>query len=294
MSAVLGFIIVVIATPAVVKMAGGFNSPIKDELLVTQNSKAGTCSLGSIAIVLAVGMASVVSKNPAAMRLVALSMPFFLIGLGDDIMKIAHRSGDGFSSLTKLFLQLAASSLVAYLLRDATHCDLDAVVYYPLVVLFIATSVNALNITDGLDGLATKVTMPPVMLVAMAVPGLRSANLILFMVLAGYLIYNTGKARIFMGDGGSHFLGAFIALDALLSGNPAGVVLSIVLIYIELLSSLIQIIAIRCFHRKVFLIAPLHHDLEQRGFGEGRIVDTFFVITIFTSLLSAIFFFRVV
>lgn len=294
MSAVLGFIIVVIATPAVVKMAGGFNSPIKDELLVTQSSKAGTCSLGSIAIVLAVGMASVSSQDPAAMRLVAMSMPFFLIGLGDDIMKIVHRSGDGFSSLTKLLLQIAAASLVAYLLRDAMHCDLDAVVYYPLVVLFIATSVNALNITDGLDGLATKVTMPSVMLVAIAVPGLRSANLILFMVLSGYLIYNTGRARIFMGDGGSHFLGAFIALDALLSGNPAGVVLSIALIYIELLSSLIQIIAIRYFHRKVFLIAPLHHDLEQRGFGEGRIVDTFFVITIFTTLLSAIFFFRVV
>ena len=281
---VIAFILALATTPAIAKMAGGFNSPIKDELMVTQSGKAGTCSLGSVAIVLSTGVAALVSGDVEAIRLVALVIPFFLIGLADDIMKIVHDSGDGFPSLVKLALQLVACALDAYIVKGIAFQTTDVLVYYPCAILFIATTVNALNITDGLDGLAAKVSMPPVLLAAIALPSLRSGNLILLMVLAGYLVYNTGRASIFMGDGGSHFIGAFLAMDALLAA----------VIYVELLSSFIQIVSIRCFSRKVFLIAPLHHDFEQRGYAEGKIVDTFFSVTVFTSLVSAIVFFRVV
>ena len=254
---VIAFILALATTPAIAKMAGGFNSPIKDELMVTQSGKAGTCSLGSVAIVLSTGVAALVSGDVDAIRLVALAIPFFLIGLADDIMKIVHDSGDGFPSLVKLALQLVACALDAYIVKGIAFQTTDVLVYYPCAILFIATTVNALNITDGLE-------------------------------------YNTGRASIFMGDGGSHFIGAFLAMDALLSLRPVAIAFSAAVIYVELLSSFIQIVSIRCFSRKVFLIAPLHHDFEQRGYAEGKIVDTFFSVTVFTSLVSAIVFFRVV
>lgn len=291
---VIAFILALTMTPAIAKMAGGFNSPIKDELMVTQSGKAGTCSLGSVAIILSTGVAALVSGDMEAIRLVALAIPFFIIGLADDIMKIVHDSGDGFPSLVKLALQLVACALDAYIVKGIAFQTTDVLVYYPCAILFIATTVNALNITDGLDGLAAKVSIPPVLLAAIALPSLRSGNLILLMVLAGYLVYNTGRASIFMGDGGSHFIGAFLAMDALLSLHPVAIAFSAAVIYVELLSSFIQIVSIRCFSRKVFLIAPLHHDFEQRGYAEGKIVDTFFSVTVFTSLVSAIVFFRVV
>ena len=114
---VIAFILALATTPAIAKMAGGFNSPIKDELMVTQSGKAGTCSLGSVAIVLSTGVAALVSGDVEAIRLVALAIPFFLIGLADDIMKIVHDSGDGFPSLVKLALQLVACALDAYIVK---------------------------------------------------------------------------------------------------------------------------------------------------------------------------------
>ena len=292
MGIIVSFVFSLLLTPAVVKAAGSFNSPIKDELQGKHGFKKGTCSLGSVAIIISYAAGAFISGDRQSLDYLFLAFPFFLIGFADDMLKFRRYSADGFKSITKLILQLAASVFAAFILRQ-NYSAIPDFVYYPLAVLFITATVNALNITDGLDGLAAKVTMPMLILSAAAFPSLRTSSMILFAVLAAYLVYNSCRASIFMGDGGSHFIGAFIALTAFFSRHPAAVVLSSAVIYLELLSSFIQIIAIRVFSRKVFLIAPFHHHLEMKGVGEEKIVDTFFSISVFTSLLSAILFVRV-
>ena len=292
MGIIVSFVFSLLLTPAVVKAAGSFNSPVKDELKDRHGYKKGTCTLGSVPIIISYAAGAFISGDRQSLDYLFLSFPFFLIGFADDMLKFRRCSADGFKSITKLILQLAASAFAAYILRQ-NYPGIEGVVYYPVAVLFITATVNALNITDGLDGLATKVTMPLLILSAASFSSLRSASMILFAVLAAYLVYNSSRASVFMGDGGSHFIGAFIALTAFFSHHPAAVVLSSAVIYLELLSSFIQIIAIRVFSRKVFLIAPFHHHLEMKGIREEKIVDTFFSISVFTSLLSAILFMRV-
>lgn len=281
-------------TPWIIRSSTGFTSQVKDELVTTQGAKKGTCTLGSIPIFISFTAAAFISQDALALRMTGLCLPFFLIGLADDSLKAKRRSADGFKSLTKLILQLVASIFTAFLARDYAWSAVGPFIYYPMAVLFIAATVNAYNITDGLDGLAVKSCLPMLILVAAAVPGLRSANLVLASVLVAFLAYNSKPAGIFMGDGGSHFIGAFIALNALVSGEVLGVIIAVLPIYLEMLSSLIQIISFRLFGRRVFKIAPFHHELELRGMAEAKIVDLFFVTSALTSLLAALFCFKVV
>lgn len=290
MAPVLSFLLCLLTTPAIAKVAGGFNSPIKEELLDTQAHKKGTCALGSLAISLSVLAGVLVSGDKQSLFLFLNAVPFLLIGLADDIAKYLRHYSDGLSSLSKLILQLAASAIVAYAICDRAQGSLEWYIYYPVAVLFISATVNALNITDGLDSLATKVSMPALLMAAVCFPALRSANLVLFTALAAWLIFNSPKASIFMGDGGSHFIGAFLALDGLVSGSVPSLLIALLPAYIELLSSFVQIVSIRLFGRKVFLIAPLHHDLEKRGLGEAKITDIFLSLSVFSSLLSAMLF----
>ena len=287
MVAAVSFIICIILTPAVIKAAGRFNSPIKEELLVTQSQKKGTCTLGSLPLYLSFAAGCLLSGS-GNIRIVALVTPFFLIGLADDILKFIRHSSDGFSSIVKLILQLASSCYIACAVR-ADYIAISPYIYYPVSVVFITAVVNAVNITDGLDSLAVKVSMPVVLLFAIIAP---SVSLVMIACLSAFLIFNSKKASIFMGDGGSHLIGSFLALDAMLSGNIIVFIISSAVFFAELASSFIQIVSIRCFGRKVFRIAPLHHDLEQHNLGEEKIADVFFSISVFFALISAMLFFE--
>lgn len=290
MGAAVSFIICIILTPAVIKAAGRFNSPIKEELLVTQSQKRGTCTLGSLPIYLSFAAGCFLSGSENIL-IVTLVTPFFLIGLADDILKFIRHSSDGFSSIVKLILQLASSCLIACAARE-DYLAISPYVYYPLAVLFITAVVNAVNITDGLDSLAAKVSMPVVLLFAIIAPLVRDANLVMLACLSAFLIFNSKKASIFMGDGGSHLIGSFLAIDAMLSGNIIVFIISCAVFFAELASSFIQIVSIRCFKKKVFRIAPLHHDLEQHNLEEEKIADIFFSISVFFALISAMLFFE--
>ena len=293
MAVLFSFVCCAVLTPLVIRFAPGASSPVKEELVPVQKEKEGTCALGSAALFLSYSLAALISEDRLCLSLLAVCAPFFLIGIADDILKWRKSSSDGFKSLTKLCLQLVAAGFAAFMLRGSYH-SLSDLIYYPAAILFIAATVNAMNISDGLDGLAAKLCLPGLVLIAAASVQLRQSSLIMTSILAAWLIYNSCRASIFMGDGGSHFLGAFTVCSVLMSKNAAGALIPFALIYVELLSSLIQIISIRLFNRKVFLIAPLHHDLERRGIREEKITDTFFSVSVFLSLISAILVFEVI
>ncbi|MGH0052183.1 MAG: hypothetical protein ACQ5SW_02175, partial [Sphaerochaetaceae bacterium] len=167
-----------------------------------------------------------------------------------------------------------------------THVDLlflqldFGFIYYLFALLYILYFVNAVNITDGLDALAAGSSLPILLLILLLSQkqgGMASSALV--GSLLAFLFFNLPPARYFMGDCGSHALGAYIAMSALLLGSELVLFLASGLFLLELASSLIQIISIRRFGRKVFSIAPLHHAYELKGVKEGYIVLSFTLVS---------------
>jgi phospho-N-acetylmuramoyl-pentapeptide-transferase len=229
----------------------------------------------------------------------ALPLACGCVGFLDDWLKFRGKSSEGLSSLQKLAAQFLAASLwvVWAFPRNGSFLSLSLSLWpglspcppwlsAPLIALAAAGAMNAVNITDGLDGLAGGAFM--ISLIFLGVLGyvlplphsefLSSAFAVLLGTVGSFLFYNVHPARTFMGDAGSHFLGgALVALcvqgGAALALLPAGFIFGI-----ELLSSAVQIVAIRGFGRKIFKMAPLHHHLQRLGWDETDITSRFLLL----------------
>ena len=221
-------------------------------------------------------------------------------------------------------MQILVAALNYYLVAIYSGLDLSSVsafwnpqhvfdigIWFPIAfLLYMVIFVNAVNISDGLDGLATSVSLSPLFLVFTVAALFATSTLITptqvsitmgssnLVVVAGSIIgsllaflwFNGYKATLFMGDLGSHAIGAFIGMSALLMKVEFIVALASGMLLLELASSFIQIISIRVFHKKVFLIAPIHHHFEQKGVHEGKIVTRFYIISLILTLLAMFFF----
>lgn len=228
-----------------------------------------------------------------------LALCLGLVGFADDYIKVKQQRNLGLTEVQKTVPQLLV--IVAYLTTLQLsgsrsmliplygRISLDSVpgmiFFYVFGACVIYGAVNAVNFTDGLDGLCGSVTVP--VGVAFAVMAYLQKNTSVSVLgaalagaCAGYLVWNRYPAKVMMGDTGSMFLGGIIvalayALDCPLILLPVGIVY-----VIEALSDLIQIGAIKVFHRKVFLMAPIHHHLEMKGWSEKKIVFVFTLISL--------------
>lgn len=285
-ASLLSFLIVLILTPLVIRLFH-FSSPIKPEL-EEHKAKAGTPALGSLSIFIGSLSAFIFTGIDDAGYIYLLALILgFAIGFTDDLLKVLRKSPDGMKSLTKLFFQLLSAVLLSYLVRrEGLYSSVAPYLYYPLAVLLIAAFLNAANITDGLDTLEVKCVLPVLFLSAVLYRSLSAYLLPFAFALAAFLFYNSKPASIFMGDGGSHMCGMVLAVTALLSGEPYILVIASLVMFIEMATSFIQIFSIRCFHRKVFTIAPVHHAFQKRGAGESKIADSYFAVTLLCSLIA--------
>ena len=256
-------------------------------------TKGSTPTLGGLAFVMTaiVALAAAQRSTEAPFLSEALffwSLPIAcgLIGLTDDWLKLTQKSSEGFSSLRKLAAQLMVASVWTFWARSLGVLSLWPGFYcpdwllVPLAILATAGMMNAVNVTDGLDGLAGGAFLISLGTLAciftLPVPEFwYSRFAVLFGTVAGFLFFNIHPARIFMGDAGSHFLGG--ALVAICMGGgmvmaliPAGFIFGI-----ELLSSAVQIISVRKFGRKIFKMAPLHHHFQLMGWSETTITMRF-------------------
>ncbi len=294
------FLATFVLSKVLLSVIGQSKVAIKPELLGTQAEKQGTPVIGGIAFCMGTLLASFL--DPALLEsgvvhpLLALLL-FALIGFIDDRMKSRSSNGDGLSSLLKLALQCAAAMVMLLLLHNGnlldTYVDIGpfglelGVWYYGFACMYLLYFVNAVNITDGLDALAAGSAMPLLaLLLLLAHRSGVSASPALSGSLLAFLVFNKKPAKYFMGDCGSHALGGYIAVSALLMGYEVVMFLAGGLFLVELATSLIQIISIRRFGRKVFTIAPLHHAYEQKGVAEGRIVSSFILVSWAFALLS--------
>ena len=211
-----------------------------------------------------------------------------LVGFVDDWLKFKTHTSEGFRSLAKLKVQLIICAVWVMIVFFRGELALWPGVYdaggwlaIPLAFLMIAGTINAVNITDGLDGLAggTFIISLASMMLLIPMNGFNTEILIeLFFMTAGFLFFNLRPAKTFMGDTGSHFLGGALAALCVMNGRTLAIIPAGFIFIIEMLSSAIQIFTIRKLNKKIFLMAPLHHHYQKKGFDETAVTLRFWLV----------------
>ncbi len=326
LAAVLGFVLTVVfgryLLPLLRRLKAG--QSIKEDGPNWHMMKQGTPTMGgfmfmvaSLVTVLVVQWKSILAGDLTAVFLLLFAWVFGIIGFVDDYAKVKKKENTGLTAAQKFLLQLAASILFLILLRNVgllspnlyipffgIEWKLNWISYMIFCALVMVGTVNAVNITDGVDGLATGVTLPVcAFFVMLGVYGVqvweRSESLgvvvfaaSLFGALFGFLRYNFNPAKVFMGDTGSLFLGGAVCAMAFAMDVP--VVLAVVgLIYVlEALSVILQVGYFKLTHgKRIFRMAPLHHHFELGGWSEKKL---FFVFTGITCVCCILAYFGVI
>lgn len=227
------------------------------------------------------------------------------LGFADDFLKVRYKNNKGLSRMLKLLIQTIIALVFFYIyVKDGGKPTIDITFLnlhlnlgwtYGLFILFLLVgSSNAVNITDGLDGLAgglSAIAFAAYGIIAWSTSWLAGYteiaifSFILVGSLLGFLLFNSHPAKVFMGDTGSMALGATLAAIAILTRHEISLAVIGGVFVIETLSTLIQIIAIRKFHKRVFKKAPLHHHFEELGWQETDIVKTFWVVGLILAML---------
>lgn len=233
---------------------------------------------------------------------------YALLGFTDDYKKIKYKSNEGLSILFKFFLEVLIALIFFYFyiysgnntVIDLGFFCLDLKFIYGFFILFllIATS-NAVNITDGLDGLCAGCSVISFICYAIIafnssyINGYMEIGIFCFILsgcLLGFLFFNFYPAKIFMGDLGSLSLGATLASIAIILKNELSLILIGIIYIIEAFSSFAQIIAIRVFKKKIFKKSPIHHHLEELGFHESDIIKIFYTISLIFTLIALLYY----
>ena len=303
----LAFSITILISLGFIRYAPIIKVAIKPELESTQSGKRGTPSIGGLAFSMGTALATLMFphrlERTVLFPLLGLLL-FASIGMVDDIAKARKDNGDGIQSLTKLILQAIVAAILLFLLNRSNSLSTNIVLpflkgrtlalgwaYYLFALLYILYFVNAVNITDGLDELAAGSSLPLLLLIALfSFKASVSFSMALIASLLAFLVFNKRPARYFMGDCGSHALGGYIAVSALMLKVEVVLLIASGLFLLEFASSLIQIIAIRSTGKKVFSIAPLHHAYELKGVAERTIVGRFTMVSWFFALLGLLLF----
>ena len=268
-------------------------------------TKAGTPTMGGLmfitglaAAIVVMGWQGMVAGELTHIYLFLFASVFGVIGFLDDYEKVKRHQNLGLTAIQKFLLQLAAAILFLMLMRFegqvtphlyVPFLNVDLTLSWPMYMVFsafvIVGAVNAVNITDGLDGLAASVTVPVALFyAAVAVMwGIRQLGLFAGALLGGllaFLLFNAHPAKVFMGDTGSLFLGGAVAGMAFAIDLPL-ILIPVGIIYIiETLSDILQVGYFKLTHgRRIFKMAPIHHHFEMCGWSEVKIVTVFTVIS---------------
>lgn len=236
-------------------------------------------------------------------------LSYALIGFIDDRLIIKRRNNEGLTEFQKIVAQLVIALVTFYLLMKNGHepilhiyslgIKIDMAWFYGIFLLFIlVASSNAVNITDGLDGLAGGLSLIVFLALGLItwnstwVLGHTEIAIFCFVLvgsLLGFLFYNTNPAKVFMGDVGSLSLGATMAIISVLTNHEVTFIILAAIFIVETLTCIIQMASIMIRHKKVFLMTPLHHHYEKLGWEERDIVKIFWVVGLFLAMAGIMF-----
>ncbi len=307
----------IILIPVLRRLKAG--QSIKENGPVWHMHKQGTPTMGGLIFIpaivittLALGIKELAAGELAHVAMLVLALIFGAIGFLDDFEKVKKKGNTGLTALPKFMLQLAAALAFLLVLRLEGYITpnlyipffnvsvkLPEVVYFILAAFIVVGTVNAVNITDGVDGLLTGVTLPVAIFFAFAawkwgmrVQGVFAAALA--GSLGAFLIFNFNPAKVFMGDTGSLFIGGAVCALAFSLDMPLVLVPLGMVYIIETLSDIIQVIYFKATHgKRIFKMAPIHHHFELCGWSEKTLFVVFSGITLLLGGVCALWIFGI-
>ena len=308
---VVSFLVTVLMLPRLIKYLHylKFGQEIRQEGPQSHIHKKGTPTMGGISFILAIVVALIIAMflNSENIKYYLLfiytTVSFAIIGYIDDMLIVVKKKNDGLSPRKKLLLQIVFS-LIFYILVSLVYDNVNFIeipiinyqlnisYLYLLFVIFWQTGFsNAVNLTDGLDGLATSVTIITTSTFALLAYKENNFPVLVFCLaivgaLLGFLLFNKKPAKIFMGDTGSLALGGILAAISIILHKEI-VFLFIGLVYIlETLSVIIQVAYFKKTGKRIFKMSPLHHHFELTGYGEVKTVYIFVIIAVISSAIG--------
>lgn len=313
----VGFVLVLIAMPRVIpflhKMK--FGQVEREEGLASHKVKNGTPTMGGIVFVLAAILGTAISTlvfdiknifNPELILTTIVLVGYSLIGLIDDALIIVKHNNKGLPPLAKLLAQIALAIICYFYAMNfipgftsvvtipLVDISIDFKYFYPfLILIMFAGESNGVNLSDGLDGLATGLSMiaiAPFIIFSIMTKDYVLASYATAMVgaLLGFMMFNYHPAKIFMGDVGSLGLGGFLAVLAILTKQELLLILVGGVFLMETLSVIIQVTSFKLRGKRVFKMAPIHHHFEMLGWSEQQVTISFWFIGFICGILAIV------
>ena len=268
--------------------------------------KAGTPTMGGVIILASIVVTSLffIKDYPKIIPIMFVTVGFGLIGFLDDYLKVVMKRSDGLFPKQKMGLQILVTAVFAFYIVKVAQVPLTMLIPFtdgkylnlgflaiPMLFIVIIGTVNGVNFTDGLDGLASSVTVLVATFFTVVAIGTKSGiepiTCAVVGALLGFLLFNVYPASVFMGDTGSLALGGFVASTAYMLQMPLFIVLVGMIYLVEVLSVIIQVTYFKkTGGQRIFKMAPIHHHFELCGWSETRVVAVFSIVTAILCLVA--------
>ncbi len=295
-SFLVSFLLCVLLIPLLKRLGAGQNIL---HYVKEHKNKGGTPTMGGLAFILAASVVAFAANGTADkpfLVTLAVGIGYLAVGFLDDFLKKARGNNLGLRPYQKIIFQFAVAVMAGI------YCCLEGLTVVkipytsvefdlgwgmlPLAVLVLIATVNSVNLTDGLDGLAGSVSavffavVGGLVLLQEQDSGIPNLCFCLTGALLAFLVFNVNRASVFMGDTGSLSLGGFAACAALFSGNALVIPIVGVMFVLSSISVIIQVIYYKKTGKRIFLMAPIHHHFQEKGHSEGKIAYIYSVITV--------------
>lgn len=268
--------------------------------------KAGTPTMGGVIILLAIAVTSLIyiKDYPKIIPVLFVTLGFGMVGFLDDYLKVVLKRSDGLMPMQKMACQLVITAIFAFYIVKVAEVPLTMIIPFtggkllnigilavPLLFIAVIGTVNGVNFTDGLDGLASSVTVLVATFFTVVAMGTQSGiepiTCAVVGALMGFLLFNVYPASVFMGDTGSLALGGFVASAAYMLQMPLFIIIVGMIYLVEVLSVMIQVTYFKkTGGKRIFKMAPIHHHFELCGWSETRVVAVFSIVTAILCLIG--------
>ncbi|MEW9081341.1 phospho-N-acetylmuramoyl-pentapeptide-transferase [Caldanaerobacter subterraneus] len=280
-----------------------FSQKVREDGPKTHLKKSGTPTMGGIIFVVATFLTSLIFSpwNKYLFILLAGFLGYGLIGFADDFLKVYFKRSLGLRAREKLLAQFLLAIVISWFIKSNVGTEIIvpffkrsvdlANFYIPFAVFIIVGTVNSVNLTDGLDGLAAGVSTIVMAFFAMIALFLNDVTYGVFSAsltggLLGFLRYNKHPAEVFMGDTGSLAIGGAVATVALLTKLPLILPVLGIIYVAEAISVILQVFSFKLFGKRIFKMSPLHHHFELSGWKEEKVVYSFWLVTLIALFVS--------
>ena len=305
---IIAFVLSVVMGPVIIPVLRRLKmgQTEREEGVKSHLKKAGTPTMGGVIILLSVVVTSVfyIRDYPKIIPILFVTLGFGLIGFLDDYLKVVLKRSDGLFPMQKMALQIVVTAIFAFYLVRFTDVSLAMLIPFtggkyldigwlaiPLLFFAVIGTVNGTNFTDGLDGLASSVTVLVATFFTVVAIGTKSGiepvTCAVVGALLGFLLFNVYPASVFMGDTGSLALGGFVASTAYMLQMPVFILIVGLIYLVEVLSVMIQVTYFKkTGGKRIFKMAPIHHHFELCGWSETRVVAVFSITTAILCLIA--------